>query len=79
MTGTAQHECPVDLSCFCGMIIMGIVCLDAVIFNRNGLSIMIQAYKATLLVLCPTNLINPNFCSNPSLKKLMLVHDWQVN
>jgi len=40
-------------------------------------SILIQAYKAILIALYPTDPINPNFCPNPKFKKLILVHNWQ--
>jgi len=44
--------------------------------DRNGLPALIQAYKAILIALYPTNPINPNFCPNPSLKKHILVQNW---
>jgi len=37
------------------------------------LSVLIQAYKAILMALYPTDPINPN----PMFKKLILVHNWQ--
>jgi hypothetical protein len=43
------------------------------------LSVLIQAYKAILMALYPTDSVNLNFCTNinPNLKKLILVHNWQ--
>jgi len=43
------------------------------------LSVLIQAYKAILMALYPTDSVNLNFCPdlNPKFKKLILVHNWQ--
>ena len=43
------------------------------------LSVLIQAYKAILMVLYPTRSLNHNSCLNPNpkFKKLILVHNWQ--
>ncbi len=37
------------------------------------LSVLIQAFKAILLALYPTDPVNSNFCHNPKFKKLILV------
>ncbi len=43
------------------------------------LSVIIQAYKAILMALYPSDPVHPNFCPNPNpkFKKLILVHNWQ--
>jgi hypothetical protein len=43
------------------------------------LSVLIQAYKAILMELHPTDPVNNNSCLNPNpkFKKLILVHNWQ--
>ena len=43
------------------------------------LSVLIQAYKAILKVLYPTDPVNLNIYANPDpkFKKLILVHNWQ--
>jgi len=48
-------------------------------FNRNGLSVLIQAYKDILMAFYPTDTLSHNFCNNPDpkFKKLVLVHNWQ--
>ena len=41
------------------------------------LYVLIQAFKAILIALYPTDTVNPNFFPNPKFKKLILVHNWQ--
>jgi len=57
----------------------GLVRLEEVIFIRNDLTFLIQAYKDILMALYPTDPVNHNSCPDPDpkLKKLILVHNWQ--
>jgi hypothetical protein len=53
-------------------LLWGLICLGEVIFNRNGLSFLNEAYKAILMALYPTdpgNLISV-LILNPTLKSL---------
>jgi hypothetical protein len=47
--------------------------MKKVIFNRNGLPALIQAYKAILMAFNPTGSRNPI----TKFKLLILVHNWQ--
>jgi len=72
VSGTAKHERPdpsglTEPVLYRNVFYGGLVCLDEVIFNKYGLSVLIKAYKAILMALFPTDPIDPNFCtdSNP--------------
>jgi len=71
--------CSSSLGSTTKFVFWGFVCLGEVIFYWYGLSVLIQAYKATLKVLYPTDLLDLNFCPNPNpkFKKLILVYNWQ--
>jgi len=75
VVSTAQHERPVDSTFYLPeCLLWG---LEEVIFNRNGLPALIQAYKGVLMALYSNDPVNPDIWPNPKFKMLILVNNWQ--